>query len=206
MASRNGLFKMPVPGDASDPAGLTALLERYLIWTETHHYSAHTVSIRRRHLSRFILWCDERGVTKAAELTPEIIERFQRHLFYYRKHDGAPLSISSQCHWLTALRSWLAWVKDQKMIEHNPAVEMQLPKEEKRLPRHALSQSEVEAVLAQADPSTLVGLRTRAIMELLYSTGLRRAEALNLYLSDLDHERHVVLVRKGKGGLSKHWG
>ena len=89
------------------------------------------------------------------------------------------------------------------MIEHNPTVEMVLPREEKRLPRHALSQSEVEAVLAQADPSTLVGLRTRAIMELLYSTGLRRAEALNLYLSDLDRERLVVLVRKGKGNKDR---
>ncbi|MCP4039370.1 MAG: tyrosine-type recombinase/integrase, partial [bacterium] len=176
-----------------DPHGLTALLGRYLIWMETHHYAAHTVSIRRRHLSRFILWCDERSVTKVAELTPEMIERFQRHLFYYRKHDGQPLSISSQCHWLTSLRSWLSWVKDQKVIEHNPAVEMRLPKEEKRLPRHALSQSEVEAVLAQADPSTTVGLRTRTIMELLYSTALRRSEVLNLQLSDIDRERNVVL-------------
>ncbi|MCP5045504.1 MAG: tyrosine-type recombinase/integrase, partial [bacterium] len=204
MASRNGFQKIPVPGDASDPAGLTALLERYLIWMETHHYAAHTVSIRRRHLSRFILWCDERSVTKVAELTPEMIERFQRHLFYYRKHDGQPLSISSQSHWLTGLRSWLSWVKDQKVIEHNPAVEMQLPKEEKRLPRHALSQSEVEAVLAQADPSTTVGLRTRTIMELLYSTALRRAEVLNLHLSDIDRERNVVLVRLGKGNKDRY--
>ena len=113
----------------------------------------------------------------------------------YRKRDGQPLTISSQSHWLTSLRSWFAWIKKRNVIEHNPTVEMELPREEKRLPRHALSESEVEAVLEQADPSTLVGLRTRAIMELLYSTGLRRAEALNLYLSDLDHQRRVVLVR-----------
>jgi integrase/recombinase XerD len=188
-----------LPGDPSDPRGLSVLLERYLIWMETHHFAANTVKIRRLQLSRFVLWCDDRSVTRAADVTPEMIERFQRHLFYYRKRDGEPLSISSQSHWLTSLRSWLAWIKHQHVIEHNPAVEMQLPREEKRLPRHALSREEVEAVLAQPDVTTPVGLRTRAIMETLYSTGLRRAEVLALHPSDLDRGRGVLLVRRGKG-------
>jgi integrase/recombinase XerD len=67
------------------------------------------------------------------------------------------------------------------------------------LPRHALTLSEVEAVLAQADLTNLCGLRDRAIMETLYSTGLRRTEALTLELADLDRERDTVLVRQGKG-------
>ena len=192
-----------IPGDPSDPRSLCALLHRYLIWIETHHFAANTVSIRRLQLSRFILWCLERSVTLADEVTPEIVERYQRHLFHYRKRDGQPLSISSQSHWLTSLRGWFAWLKDQKILEQNPTVEMQLPREEKRLPRHALTCEEVEAVLAQVDVTTRVGLRTRAIMEILYSTGLRRAEVLNLHLSDLDRERRVVLVRKGKGNKDR---
>ena len=180
-------------------ASLTALLERYLIWMETHHFAADTVQVRRLQLSRFILWCHERSVTQASDVTPEMIERFQRHLFYYRKRDGQPLSLSSQSHWLTSLRGWFTWIKDQRLIEHNPTVEMQLPREEKRLPRHALSESEVEAVLAQSDIATPVGLRNRAMLETLYSTGLRRTEVLALQLSDLDRERGVVLVRQGKG-------
>ena len=193
----------PIPGDASDPHGLTALLQRYLTWIETHHFAANTVSIRRLHLSRFILWCEERSVTQAREVTFAMIERYQHHLFHYRKRDGQPLTISSQSHWLTGLRSWFTWLKDQKEIEHNPTVEMQLPREEKRLPRHALSQDEVEAVLAQANVTRPLGLQDRAIMETLYSTGLRRAEALNLHLSDLDRHRRVVLVRLGKGNKDR---
>ena len=192
-------LRNPIPGDASEPLGLTELLQRYLIWIETHNFAANTVCIRRLQLSRFILWCQERSVTLACNVTPDMIARYQRHLFYYRKRDGEALSICSQSHWLTSLRSWFAWIKDQKLIEHNPTVEMQLPREEKRLPRHALSEDEVEAILAQADISTPVGLRTRAIMETLYSTGLRRSEALNLHLSDLDRQRQVILVRLGRG-------
>ena len=141
MASRNGLTKKLIPGDASDPASLTALLYRYLVWLETHHFAQNTVNIRRLQLSRFITWCDDRSVTLARQVTPELIERFQRHLYYYRKKDGQPLSISSQSHWLTSLRSWMKWIKDQRIVELNPALEMVFPQEEKRLPRHALTQA-----------------------------------------------------------------
>ncbi len=114
---------------------------RYLVWLETHHFAENTVNIRRLQLSRFITWCDDRSVTLARQVTPELIERFQRHLYYYRKKDGQPLSISSQSHWLTSLRSWMKWMKDQRIVELNPALEMVFPKEEKRLPRHALTQA-----------------------------------------------------------------
>ena len=189
----------PLPGDASDPQGLTALLERFLLWMETHHYAAGTVTVRRITLSPFLLWCHERSVTQARSVTHEMLERYQRHLYYYRQRNGQPLSLSSQSHRLTALRSWFAWLVRERHLEHDPARELQLPRDERRLPRHPLSQSEVEAVLAQADLTTPYGLRHRAILETLYSTGLRREEALSLELADFDRERSTVLVRRGKG-------
>jgi len=163
--------RQPIPGDPHDPHGLTALLMRYLIWLETHHFARNTAQVRRLQLSRFILWCDDRSITQARDVTPEMIERFQRHLFYYRKQDGQPLSISSQAHWLTSLRGWFAWMKEQQVLEQNPTLEMRLPQEEQRLPRHPLSQEEVEAVLAQPDLTRPTGLRNRALLETLYSTG-----------------------------------
>jgi integrase/recombinase XerD len=93
----------------------------------------------------------------------------------------------------------MTWMKDQRVLEQNPALEMVFPKEEKRLPRHALTEQEVEAVLEQPDVTQPCGLRMRAILELLYSSGLRRQEVLNLALSDIDRPRRVILVRLGKG-------
>ena len=196
-------FRNPIPGDATDPESLTAFLEQYLLWMETHHYAQGTVAIRRITLSKFLRWCHERTVTKAKEVTGEMVERYQRHLFYCRKRNGEPLSVSSQAHWLTALRSWFAWMARQRLIDEDPARELQLPREPKRLPRHALSQSEAEAVLAQPDLDTLFGLRNRAILETLYSTGLRREEVLALQPGDLDRQRRTVLVRLGKGGKDR---
>ncbi len=195
---------LPIPGDPRDPQSLCHLLHRYLQWLETHNFAANTVKIRRLQLSRFIQWCDDRSVTRAAEVTAEMLERFQRHLFYYRQKNGQPLSISRQSHWLISLRSWFAWLKDQRVLEHNPALELQLPREEKRLPRHALSEIEVEAIMAQADISKPSGLRTRAVLEVLYSSGLRRQEVLSLHVTDLDRQRRVILVRQGKGKKDRY--
>ena len=189
----------PLPGDASDPQGLTALLDRYLLWMETHHYASGTVKVRRVTLSQFLRWCLERSVTRPHEVTLEMLERFQRHIYFYRQRNGQPLSLSSQAHRLTSLRRWFAWLVRQRILEHDPAHDLQLPRDERRLPRHPLSVREVEAVLAQADMTTPHGLRNRAILEVLYSTGLRRDEALGLEFTDIDRERNTLLVRSGKG-------
>ena len=196
--------RQPIPGDPTDPEGLTALLSRYLIWMQTHHYAEATATIRRVTLSKFILWCDDRSVTRAADVTRDMIERYQRHLFYYRKRDGQPLCLSSQSHRLIGLRSWFAWMVRQRLLEHSPAADMILPREEKRLPRHALTREEVERVLALPDVQNPFGLRLRAILETLYSTGLRRAEVISLHVTDLDAQRGVVLVRNGKGHKDRY--
>lgn len=77
--------------------------------------------------------------------------------------------------------------------------ELVLPRLPKRLPRAVFSISEVERVLAQADVNTMLGLRDRAVMELLYSTGIRRMELVGLDFADLDVERAALFIREGKG-------
>lgn len=67
------------------------------------------------------------------------------------------------------------------------------------MPRVILSVSEIEKVLAHPNVNNPLGLRDRALMEALYSTGMRRMELANLKLDDLDSERGTVMIRKGKG-------
>lgn len=76
---------------------------------------------------------------------------------------------------------------------------MELPRREKRLPRQVLTASEAEAVLNQVDVFDPLGLRDRAILETLYSTGMRRMELIGLKVYDLDMERGTVMIRQGKG-------
>lgn len=150
-------------------------------------------------LSLFLDWCLERNLTRPHAVTLEMLERFQRHLYHYRQRNGQGLSLASQSHRLTSLRRWFAWLVRERVLAHDPAHELVLPRDERRLPRHPLSVAEVEAVLAQADLTTPHGLRNRATLELVYSTGLRRDEALALEHTDLDRARGTLLVRRGKG-------
>jgi len=80
-----------------------------------------------------------------------------------------------------------------------PASELELPRLERRLPKHVLTIRESETVLATTNVSEPLGLRDRAILETLYSTGIRRMEVVNLKLYDMDVDRGTLMVRQGKG-------
>ncbi len=124
---------------------------------------------------------------------------YQRHLFYLRKPNGKPLTFASQARALTPVRGFFKWLTRQNVLLSNPASEIELPKQERRLPRHVLTIDEAERVMEQPDVREPLGVRDRAILEALYSTGIRRMEVVNLQLYDLDAERGTLHVREGKG-------
>ena len=161
--------------------------------------SKNTVHSREIYLRRFLKWCDERSLIKAQEITRPILERYQRHLFLTRKPDGSPLSVSGQLSYLNGIRALFKWLTRQNYILYNPASDLELPKATKRLPKHILTASDAETILNQPDITTGTGIRDRAIMEVLYSTGIRRMELTNLKTTDIDIDRGTIMVRHGKG-------
>lgn len=190
--------RKPKPAKPPETA-LGEMLEEYLKSLQVRNYSKMTVKTRRVYLGYFIRWCQDRGVTEPVEVTRPIIESYQRYLFYYRQKDGKPLTFASQITRLTPLRVWFKWLSRQRYMMHNPASELELPRMEHRLPRTILTISEVEQVLLQPDINEPLGLRDRAMLETLYSTGIRRSELVNLKVYDLNMERGIVTIRQGKG-------
>jgi len=199
MPRKGAILPKPIIGDPNDPDGLVAYLNRYLDWLHIQNYSKATIKGRDHYLSVFIVWCDERSLKRPNEITKPILERYQRHLYLHRKKDGEPLSFRSQHTHLVPIRAWFKWLTRQNHILYNPASELDLPRLEKRLPKHVLNQSEVETVLNQTDMNGALGIRDRAILETLYSTGMRRMELINLKLYDIDVDRGTVMIRQGKG-------
>jgi integrase/recombinase XerD len=104
---------------------------------------------------------------------------------------------------LVSVRAFFQWLARQHHLLYNPASELELPKQQQRLPRHILSVAEVEQVLNACDTSEALGLRDRAMLETLYSTGMRRAELTGLRVDDLDLNRGTVFVRQGKGAKDR---
>jgi integrase/recombinase XerD len=191
-------------GDPEQAGGFRAYLVDFLAWTAARQYSAMTVKARRIELGYFIDWCEERSIRRPDEVTRGILERYRQHVYTYRrKTDGAPLSHQTQAKRLISVRAFFQWLARQHHLLYNPASELELPRQQQRLPRHILSVTEVEQVLNACDTTDPLGLRDRAMLETLYSTGMRRAELTGLRADDVDLNRGTVFVRLGKGAKDR---
>ena len=162
-------------------------------------YARSTIRSRRSALGRLLRWAANAGWHRLADLGPDELEVFQADLSRVVGPDGRPLCPASQGEALMAVKGLFRWCARVRLVHADPTVYLVVPRRPARLPRSVLSSGEVEAVLAQADCSDALGLRDRALMELLYSTGLRRAECIQLTLADIDWSRGAILVREGKG-------
>ncbi len=186
-------------GDTTDPHGMPVLLALYLERMRVKNYAAGTIEQADDYVHHFIGWCAERSVTRAAEVTKPMIDRYQRALFYHRRANGHALSFRTQYLMLTWVKQFFRWLVRENHILYNPASEIELPRVERRLPKYVLTANEADRILAQPDIATPFGLRDRAMLEVLYSTGMRRSELAHLSIYDVDPERGIVFIRQGKG-------
>lgn len=175
----------------------------FLQWLSVRNHAAGSIEGRRNALKTFLNWCHERELLKASAITRPILESYQAWLWRHRTKAGKPLGISTQRDKLGALKAYFAWLVRQNVIDANPASEIELPRMEKRLPTEALTATQIEAVMAVPNVSDPLGLRDRAMLEVFYATGIRRAELTRLEVSDIHTERRTLRVRKGKGGKDR---
>ncbi len=178
---------------------VAAWVQRYLEAMKVMGRTRLAVVGRMSTLARFNEWCVERAIASPSEITKPMLERWQRHLFYYRKPDGEPMSVQAQRQHQLQLRAFFRWMAKHNHLLNNPASDLDLPLAPVRMLPEPITPAEIERTLAAIDVGSALGLRDRAILETLYSTGLRRAEAIKLTIYDIDPLTRVVRVRQGKG-------
>lgn len=184
--------------DETDPRGLVVLMRAHIEALRVRAFSDALLRTRESAVGYFILFCQERGITRASDVTRPVLERYQRHLFLYRKEDGLPISAVFQHGQLGALKLFFRWLARSNYILANPASEIELPKLPRTLP-DVLTLAETEALMSQPDLMTAVGIRDRAILEVFYSTAMRRSELMRLRVHSVEFERGQVTIRQGKG-------
>jgi integrase/recombinase XerD len=177
---------------------LAQLLDRYLQHLAMKGFSDTTLRVRRVHMEMFLKWCRTGRATTPNQITRTSLESYQRYLFQYRKKDSQPLAVASQHSRLAPLKVWFKWLAHRKYIPFDPAAELDLPRVGYKLP-NVMNKEEAERVLSQPKIEVPLGIRDRAMLELLYSSGLRRMELLHLKLYDVDQKHGLVTVREGKG-------
>lgn len=183
---------------------LTSEIELYLEWMEVHNYAATTVENRRRYLGYFLSFVKAESVDDPAQVTYELIESYQEVLHGHRKVDGSPLSIATQVQRLIPITQLFSWLRRQHRITQNPAADLLMPRPDRQLPEATLSHGEMARLMSTPDVTCPLGLRDRALLEVFYSSALRRSELLGLRLRDVDFDRGTLFVHRGKGGKDRH--
>ncbi|NDY94958.1 site-specific tyrosine recombinase XerD [Wenzhouxiangella limi] len=171
---------------------LAELIDPFLdtIWSE-RGLAAHTMEAYRQDLEQFALAIDGPALSVSRS-------RLMEYLSVRLRRGAAVSSVTRQ---VSCLRQFFAWAQRQGYLKDNPMVDLQAPARIRHLP-HLLSEPEVRRLLSQPDAGSALGLRDRAILEILYATGVRVSELVELDLARLNLVRGLVRVI-GKGGKER---
>ncbi len=155
--------------------------------------SRNTVEAYHRDLRRYEAFCSDRGLTDIADVTLADLEAFSVAL----SQGDPPLSVASVTRALVAVRSLHRFTTAEERLASDPAAELTVPSVGSRLPK-ALSITQIQAMLDTVDTTMPIGLRDKALLELLYGTGARISEIVAL---DVDDATRVLQASDNTTGL-----
>ena len=150
----------------------------------------------QRSLTEFATWCVKKhSIDKAQEVTLPLLSEYLAE----RKRDG--LSASSIKLIVVALKIFFRFLTAKNKVERDPSEALALPRIERYLPE-TLNELQVERLIEKVDTNVRLGLRDRAMIELLYASGLRISELANARLEDFDSDERILRVT-GKGNKTR---
>jgi integrase/recombinase XerD len=177
--------------------------ERYLDHlTVERGLSENTLGAYRRDLRRYLAFLLDRGVAFPDEIDDALVRSFVASLSASTYgEDDRPYRATSVARTVSSVRSFHRFLLREGVANRDPAAGIRQPKLPRSLPR-PVSVNEIARLLEAPNPATSVGLRDRAILELLYGSGLRISELVGLDVDDADLEQGSVRVL-GKGGKER---
>ncbi len=162
-----------------------------------------TIKNRYSFLNRFINWSEHRNRFHLPDITITQLQDYKMELIKSPGMKSAVLQSSTIHRHLVCLKAFFNWCTRNGRLFENPAHNLIAgpPKEGKLTV--CLTEKEMNRLLSYPDTQNLYGLRNRTIMEVLYSTGMRKNELIHLDLSDINFTGEIVTVRHGKGNRQR---
>ncbi len=168
------------------------MIRSYLDYLDgERNYSSHTIEAYEHDLHQLLSFLTQRGIGSFASVDRDVLRSFLRILV---EGGSGKRSIARK---IASVRSFFKFLRRKGVIGANPALTLVTPKPDKRLPVY-LDEGSAERMLALPDISEQEGRKESAILELLYSTGMRVSELVGLNIRDVDFANQTVLLR-GKG-------
>jgi len=156
--------------------------------------SKNTVSSYKNDISSFLSWLNKKQINYQ-QVSGKNINEFISNLF------NSGLKSSSINRKISSIKHFYLFLSKKKIIKYSPADEIETPKQEKYLPI-SMSEDEVEKLLSSPNSNRIIERRDKAMIEILYATGMRISELVNLKLTDVDFNRSVLKVF-GKGSKER---
>lgn len=182
---------------------LDVLIERYRQQLELLNFSPHTQRTVLSYLSQWRKFLAEIQLADVQAVTSATVHDFQRWLFYQPTHHGGQRTVASQNRVLSGVKGFFAFLREEGVIARDPAEGLTLAREPQTLPRNVLTPQEARKIIERPDTGTALGYRDRAILEVLYATGLRKSELMNLTLADVNLDEELLRINGGKGAKDR---
>ena len=180
---------------------LELLRRRFGEWLAACNYAVRTREEYDRSVRDFVEWLgQETEIEGINEALPQHLHQYQMALCQGgAKEGGRILSVSTQAKRLAAIKTWFEWMASEQMLAFNPASALQMPKVPRGLPRDVLTQEEARMLLESTPIEKARDVRDRAMLEVLYGSGIRREETLSLTIYDADLVTGSLRIEMGKG-------
>ncbi|OGS22178.1 MAG: hypothetical protein A2252_04210 [Elusimicrobia bacterium RIFOXYA2_FULL_39_19] len=186
---------------------MTDIITKLKIWIEMlkKHMEAMGCSKRTlkdypEQLKFFVEYIASIGLADVNEITKDVILNYQAYLYGYINKRGKPISLETQYGRLTPLRTLFRFLVRKGYFLYDPTSTLEMPKRKKNLPRGILERREMYKLLNQPNVDTPLGLRDKAMLELMYSSGIRSEELRNLKIYEVDTINQEMRITQGKGG------
>ena len=157
----------------------------------------------RSALKQFAEFMASEGIHEVGRLDAGALLRYREDLSWRMTEKGTPLQIRSQLELLGHISVFCRFLVERGWLLTDPSRDLPRPRRPQRLPKAIVDFSELEHLLSLPDLQTLRGYRDRVMLEVLYSTAIRREEVANLCVDEIDLEAGYIFVREGKGNKDR---
>ncbi len=178
-------------------------IDEYALSLKVRNLAQRTVNGACWKLDKFIVYLAANNIIHIDGINKKIIQSYQIELYQTINTRGRQNCVSYQNQMLSAVKQFMRFLHERDYIVSDPAKNIRYAKQPQSLPRGVLTPSEARKIIHAPDTKSVIGYRDRTILEVLYTSGIRKEETNNLTLKDVDYHDGFLRIDAGKGNKDR---
>jgi len=179
------------------------LADRHLQHLQLLNFAVGTIKTNRGTLRQFKRYLEEARVSDLQAVSAATVNDFFAWLMVQPSCRGTTRTPGTQNRCLSALKGFFAFLAEENYLARSPIKDLRYAREPDYLPRNVLTVQESRKIMQQPDLQTVVGYRDRTMLEVLYATGIRKSELMNLTVENVNIEEGLLRINGGKGAKDR---